>query len=231
MILSTPTVTISNFDKLKMVFSDILVFTDSNKLDANLYRKGTDRKSILHGQSFHSTPLKEADCFSIRSQPPHLQTSSQFRSSTQKRALKNNKTNKNVIQRHKAILIMFFKWSTLTTLPESRVNRGFRYSPLAKTFECIIQKHWHVTDSDPALKCSAPNANLVVLYNYVYLYGGVCVKYCIYNEFLFMLYIYSQDQNLKRMIKVWSLEDQHASLCLWINTLLRSACRLLQQKS
>lgn len=46
----------------KMNFLDIFVYKDSNRLASNLYRKATDRNSILHGHSFHpvfSLPISQ----------------------------------------------------------------------------------------------------------------------------------------------------------------------------
>lgn len=49
-----------DFDMNKMNFLDILVYRDSGRLCSNLYRKSTDRNSILHGHSFHPTALKKS---------------------------------------------------------------------------------------------------------------------------------------------------------------------------
>ncbi|XP_048085145.1 uncharacterized protein LOC125285007 [Alosa alosa] len=46
-------------DKTKMNFLDILVIREGNVLKTNLYRKSTDRNSLLHGESYHPTSLKK----------------------------------------------------------------------------------------------------------------------------------------------------------------------------
>jgi len=49
-----------DFDKHMINFLDILVYRELNRLGSNLYRKSTNRNSILHGQSFHPIPLKRS---------------------------------------------------------------------------------------------------------------------------------------------------------------------------
>ncbi len=54
------------FDALKMNFLDILVLKEGDTLKTNLYRKNTDKNSLLHGDSYHPTPLKkESPHFSV----------------------------------------------------------------------------------------------------------------------------------------------------------------------
>lgn len=45
-------------DKEKMNFLDILIVKENNRLKTDLYRKPTDRNSILHGESYHPIHLK-----------------------------------------------------------------------------------------------------------------------------------------------------------------------------
>ncbi|KAL7391405.1 hypothetical protein ABVT39_008901 [Epinephelus coioides] len=47
-------------DPLKMNFLDILISKSSDSLSTSLNRKPTDRNSLLHGQSYHPTPLKRS---------------------------------------------------------------------------------------------------------------------------------------------------------------------------
>lgn len=47
-------------DTQTMNFLDILIYRESNKLCSTLYRKSTDRNSILHGKSFHPVSLKRS---------------------------------------------------------------------------------------------------------------------------------------------------------------------------
>ena len=49
-----------NYNEHQMNFLDILVYKNANKLGTNLYRKSTDRNSILDGTSFHPIPLKKS---------------------------------------------------------------------------------------------------------------------------------------------------------------------------
>ncbi|KAL7405160.1 hypothetical protein ABVT39_024706 [Epinephelus coioides] len=49
-----------DYNEHQINFLDILVYRDQNKLGTKLYRKSTDRNSILHGTSFHPIPLKKS---------------------------------------------------------------------------------------------------------------------------------------------------------------------------
>jgi len=42
-----------------------------------------------------------------------------------------------------------------------RINCVVQYSPLGREFGSIIKKHWHIIDSDPALKCLTTSPRIV----------------------------------------------------------------------
>ncbi|CAB1345032.1 unnamed protein product, partial [Coregonus sp. 'balchen'] len=48
------------FDDHEICFLDILIKRDGGGFSTDLYRKPTDRKSLLRGNSFHPTPLKKS---------------------------------------------------------------------------------------------------------------------------------------------------------------------------
>ena len=147
------------FDKYKMNFLDIMVCKDSTKLYSNLYRKSTDRNTILHGDSFHPIALKrslpvsqfnrirrictkdtdyrtQAEDLSNRFQQRHYKTEwisaarCKFETVTQKQSLERTRAKK----------------------LEHRINCIIDYSPLGKDFEKIIKKHWYIVQTDSTLK-------------------------------------------------------------------------------
>lgn len=134
-----------DYDKHKMSFLDILVYRDNNRLCSNLYRKSTDRNSILHGTSFHPVPLKKSLPISQFSRIRRICSSDvdfqiqaddlekrflhrQYKREwiTQARTKFENVSQSECLQR------------TRVKMADCRVNCIVQYSPLGKGFEDII---------------------------------------------------------------------------------------------
>ena len=145
-------------DRCQMSFLDILVIKENNRLNTDLYRKPTDRNALLHGESYHPTPLKKgipvgqfkrirricsvdqsftthaidlADRFKQRGYPDEWikPATDKFMGQTQVECLKTKEK----------------------TEKDKQINCYVQYSPLGKEFEATIRKHWHVLSSDPTL--------------------------------------------------------------------------------
>lgn len=143
----------------KMNFLDILIYKDSNKLLSNLYRKNTDKNSILHGQSFHPVSLKRGLPISqfnrirricsndsdYKAQAEDLTTRFRQRQYKDKWILNAKKRFDNVTQSE-----CLEKVKNKQTV--NKLNCVIQYSPLSKDFEKIIHKHWHIIQSDSTLK-------------------------------------------------------------------------------
>lgn len=143
----------------KMNFLDILVYKDSNKLFSNLYRKSTDRNSILHGQSFHPIPLKRGLPISqfnrIRricsSDSDYQLQADELTKRFQQRRYKNDWIS-NARQKFETVTQSECLEKVKSKKTQTKINCVIQYSPLSKDLEKIIHKHWHIIKSDAALK-------------------------------------------------------------------------------
>ena len=146
-------------DSQKMNFLDILILKVDEHLSTELYRKPTDRNSLLHAESYHPTPLKRGlpigqfkrirricstdDSFKVHSKD--LQSRLDQRGYPNKWILpafdrfNNSSQNDCLAPRQK------------NTKGEQRINCLIQYSPLGSEFEKVIKKHWHILSSDPSL--------------------------------------------------------------------------------
>ena len=142
-----------------MNFLDIMVIKDNNRLFMDLYRKPTDRNALLHGESYHPTPLKKGipmgqfkrirricskddtfqkhtrdleDRFKQRGYPDQWiqPAADKFNCCTQSDCLKPIERPDRTSEQHKCFV---------------------QYSPLGHHFEQVIKKHWHILSSDPIL--------------------------------------------------------------------------------
>lgn len=143
----------------KMNFLDILIYRNSNKLFSNLYRKSTDRNSILHGQSFHPTPLKRGLPISqfnrIRricsSDSDYQLQADDLTKRFQQRQYKNEWIS-NARKKFDSVTQRECLEKVKNKQTVSKLNCVIQYSPLSKDLERIIHKHWHIIKSDSTLK-------------------------------------------------------------------------------
>lgn len=146
------------YDAQKMNFLDITVYRDSHRLSTTLYRKKTDRNSILHGQSYHPTPLKRSLPISQFNRIRRIcSTDENFE--VQAKDLEQRFSQRQYkSQWVSSARDRFHGMSQSDCLQTRRQDRAepnlmcvIQYSPLAKQFESVINKHWHIIASDPAL--------------------------------------------------------------------------------
>ncbi|CAB1346062.1 unnamed protein product [Coregonus sp. 'balchen'] len=103
-----------------------MVIKDKTSLSTGLYRKPTDRNTLLRGDSFHPRPLIKSLSLS---QFSRIRRNMQLRNRprTSYKGLRKGGT--------KTI-----GW---------KVKEKAEYSPLGKAFKDIIRKHWYIIDTDP----------------------------------------------------------------------------------
>lgn len=148
------------YDKHKMNFLDILLYRDSNRLGTNLYRKSTDRNSILHGQSFHPIPLIRSLPVSQFSRIRRICSSDadyHAQASDLEKRFQDRQYKHEWVAQARSRFDSVSQSECLNNVrsrtTEPKVNCVIQYSPLGREFQNIIQKHWHIINSDPSLKC------------------------------------------------------------------------------
>lgn len=148
------------YSSSRISFLDVCVYKDGVNLKTDLYRKPTDRNTLLHGDSFHpkqlikSLPISQfhrvrricSDEASYSIQATDMTqrfldrgykkswvdaAKTRFDQMTQEECLSLEKRNKEK------------NMSTLCCV---------KYSPLAYEFKKAIHRHWHIIDSDTRLK-------------------------------------------------------------------------------
>lgn len=148
------------YDAHRMNFLDILIYREENRLGTTLYRKKTDRNSILHGQSYHPVPLKKSLPISQFNRIRRI-CSSDRDYEVEAKELEQRFHQRQYKQKWVAQAQSRFAGSSqsdclkkkVKCVSEPRLNCIIQYSPLAATFQTVIQKHWHVIQSDPTLTC------------------------------------------------------------------------------
>ncbi len=146
-------------DQRKRSFLDILVINNRDGLSTSLYRKPTDRNSILHGQSCHPTSLKKslpvAQFHRIRRICSSDQDFQEKATDLKNRFLTRGYKEEWVTQASER-----FAESTQThcvpntrrKTTEKRLTCAIPYSPLSHDISSLVRKHWHVISTDPSLK-------------------------------------------------------------------------------
>lgn len=156
------------YDMHKMNFLDILIYRDGDRLGTNLYRKPTDRNSILHGQSFHPVPLKRSLPVSQFNRIRRIcssDTDYQIQAADLESRFLQRQYKPRWIQEARS---KFDQMSQTDCLKHTRsdtsapsVNCFIQYSPLGKDIKRIINKHWHIVATDLALDCFKTSPRLV----------------------------------------------------------------------
>ncbi|KAL2092169.1 hypothetical protein ACEWY4_011967 [Coilia grayii] len=148
------------FSTHQMSFLDILIYRDGNKLGTTLYRKATDRNSILHGQSYHPVPLKKSLPISQFSRIRRICSSDEdfyTQSDDLERRFRERQYKLDWISSARRRFEGISQAGCLQTSKkdpaEQRLNCIVQYSPLGHRFKSILHKHWHIINSDPTLTC------------------------------------------------------------------------------
>ena len=142
-----------------MNFLDILILKSDTGLSTTLYRKPTDRNSLLHGQSYHPTPLKRSLPVAQMNRIRRIcSTDSEFH--IHKQDLENRflqRGHKKEWVTHASDRVSNITQSDCldtarTKSADDRITCVFPYSPLSKNMSSIVHKHWHIISTDPSLR-------------------------------------------------------------------------------
>lgn len=142
-----------------MNFLDILMYKKQNKLFSTLYRKSTDRNSILHGQSYHPVPLKKSLPISqfnrvrriCTTDQDYMEQANDLERRFQERLYKDQWISK-ARQRFNTTDQKTCLERTKNKKTETKINCIIEYSPLSQEFKKIVNKYWYILQSDPSLK-------------------------------------------------------------------------------
>lgn len=146
-------------DKEKMNFLDIMVIKVNNVLKTDLYRKPTDRNSLLHGESYHPVHLKRNLPISQFSRIRRICSSNDDftnQSEDLEKRFRDRGYNESWINdassRFKNISQVDCLRKKKKTINEKRIVCAIQYSPVAKAIEKTIKQHWHILNTDPTLQ-------------------------------------------------------------------------------
>ena len=153
----------------EMNFLDILIVKEDKKLKTNLYRKPTDRNSLLHGDSYHPLSLKRNLPISQFNRIRRICSSDEdyniqareMSDRFQKRGYKEEWI-KTATSRFSGITQTECLSNKRPKQTEHRVCCAIEYSPVSKDIEKTINKYWYIIDTDPFLKKCLPNPPRVV---------------------------------------------------------------------
>lgn len=160
------------YDRHSISFLDVRVYREEDQIKTDLFRKPTDRNTILRGDSFHPSPLLKSLPVSqfhrirrICSDDPSY--------SAQAEVLKNRFLSRGYKEEWVDAAKERFDQSSQDEclIPKvknkkhknNKNNQGsspnccVKYSPLASEFKHTIHKHWHIIESDEALKKVFPD--------------------------------------------------------------------------
>lgn len=147
------------FSKEKVHFLDMWVINDNGRLTTTLYRKETDKNTLLLANSFHPTPLKrglpKSQFYRLRRICETTEDYLKEAADMAGRFLQRGYPNEWVQKAHEAAL----KKPRADLLKKSkRKEKKFSvtcitsYSPHSHVIRPIFKKHWHILKSDPELK-------------------------------------------------------------------------------
>ena len=146
-------------DSHKMNFLDILIVRDGNTVKTDLYRKSTDRNSLLHGDSYHPRFLKKNLPVSQFNRVRRICSSNddyQKQSTILKERFKERGYKNEWIEGAAARFDNISQEESLTRRvrepKEPQLTCCVQYSPLARDIRSALQEHWHILGSDPSLR-------------------------------------------------------------------------------
>lgn len=149
-----------DFDQSQISFLDVLVIRDGANLQTDLFRKPTDRNTILRGDSYHPSHLIKSLPISQFHRARRICSSDQ-RYASQASDLSQRFQERGYKQQWVDAASERFAHVTQDEclIPKSgraqKQNSTLcitKYSPLGSEFKKIIRKHWHVVETDPKLK-------------------------------------------------------------------------------
>lgn len=145
-------------DSSQISFLDVRVIKEGTTLHTDLYRKPTDRNTLLRGDSFHPTHLIKSLPISQFHRVRRV-CSSETSYNKQAADLTNRFLERGYKQEWVEAAVDRFSATTQEQAlqPKPRDNKSdspfcvTKYSPLGSEFRKIIYKHWHIVESDPRL--------------------------------------------------------------------------------
>ncbi len=147
-------------DPVSIRFLDVSVYICDGKLHTDLYRKPTDRNTILRGDSFHPRPLIKSLPISqfkrVRRVCSTAESYSQQSTDLTKRFL-NRGYRKEWIDNAKKKVNETSQIQCLRTKHNNKTQFSnapictIKYSALGAEFRRVLNKHWHIISSDPKL--------------------------------------------------------------------------------
>lgn len=148
-----------NYDDQQINFLDILIKKEQDKLSTDLYRKPTDRNTLLHGKSFHPTNLKKSLPISQLSRVRRICSSEDSYAKHSDDMVKRFRDREyqedwvqNAVERFKNVNQKDCLEMRRTNSDSHRPICAIQFSPLGNSFKEIVQQHWHILKSDPNLK-------------------------------------------------------------------------------
>ena len=154
----------------KVHFLDMWVMKGNGGLSTTLYRKETDRNTLLLATSFHPTPLKrglpKSQFYRLRRVCHSTEDLCEKASEMRDRFLQRGYQTTWVDQGYNAALHK--PRSELLTTSNKDKNKKFSvtcittYSPHSQAMKSVFQKHWHILKSDPELSTAFSDPPLFV---------------------------------------------------------------------
>ncbi len=153
-------------DPVSISFLDVSVYICDGKLHTDLYRKPTDRNTILRGDSFHPRPLIKSLPISqfkrVRRVCSTAESYSQQSTDLTKRFLNRGYRKewidnaKKKVNETSQIQCLRTKHTNKTQFSNAPICT-IKYSALGAEFRRVLNKHWHIISSDPKLSCVFKN--------------------------------------------------------------------------
>lgn len=165
------------YDRNSISFLDVQIYKEDNKIKTDLFRKSTDRNTILRGDSFHPRPLLRSLPVSqfhrIRricsDDPSYLAQAEVLKNRFLSRGYREEwvdaaKERFDQISQDDCLMpkVKNKKHNNNKNNQGSSPICCMKYSPLASEFRRAIYKHWHIIDSDLALKRVFPEKPKIV---------------------------------------------------------------------
>lgn len=150
-----------DLDHSQISFLDVLVIKEGENLHTDLYRKPTDRNTLLRGDSYHPSHLIKSLPISQFHRARRICSSDQLytaQASDLTQRFHERRYRREWVDAASARFANATQDQCLTPKSDTVTRKRnstlcvTRYSPLGSEFKKIIKKHWHVVQTDPKLK-------------------------------------------------------------------------------
>ncbi|KAL2087323.1 hypothetical protein ACEWY4_018382 [Coilia grayii] len=143
------------FSLEQISFLDVLIKKDGTTLHTELYKKDTDRNTLLHFSSYHSPALKRSLPFSQLTRVRRIcDSNSTFESHAKDlcEGFKERGYGEKLLNAHLNKVRQINRSDLLTPKPNKdqvRLAMVSTYSPISTSVKRIVNKHWHILKTDP----------------------------------------------------------------------------------